>query len=141
MKNSAFKDWIVILEKNDRHVQCKYCKKNLNAKHSILMQHSKSKGHIDASKQLLNQKFLEKDKYVIDNTHKIRVSKAEVRQAIFIATHSTFRTSDHMVDVVKESYCDSKIASDIKLGKVFFIIHYYKVSNERAKLMNISSIL
>lgn len=122
LKEAVFREWIVILDNHDKFVKCKYCQKHLKAKRSILLQHAKSNGHIKAAKPLSNQRLLEKSNYVVNNTHKIEVCKAEVRQAIFIATHSTFRTSDHMVEVIRKSFSDSKIASNVKLGKIIIMV-------------------
>lgn len=43
-------------------------------------------------------------------------SKAELLTALFVTTHVSIRTVDHLSNMQKVSFTDSKIAADVKLG-------------------------
>lgn len=107
------------MNNDESKVKCKFCYRILRAKRSILLQHAKSKSHNDVAKALSRQSFMRKEDYSVSSSHKASVSNVEVRSALFVALHATFRSTDHLTSCMKEAFPDSKIVNDVKIGNYY----------------------
>ena len=109
LKANEFKDWIREVQGDSSKAYCCVCKANLSAKYSDLMQHSKTKKHINASGTPVTNisKFIVQ-KY--DGT-----SRLEGDIALFLACHAAIVNCDHLTDMLKCTVDDSKVTSQLKM--------------------------
>lgn len=92
---------------------CRFCKSELTAKHKDLVAHAKTPKHMKAAEPFLASRqktlnFIEKS----DES-----SQAEAAMALYTCMHSTFNAAEHLVELSRASFTDSKIASQTKMHR------------------------
>lgn len=124
-----FKEWIAPVSDNIYKASCKLCDIKLSCELSTLRRHITSTQHkkaknVKSTVQDLKQYF---SKPTTSNDRK--VATAELKLCAFVAEHCiSFLAMDHLTDLLKECFPDSKIAGEIKLkrSKVKMYRHYQK---------------
>lgn len=113
LKDFRLRKWII--ELNDLQVQCKYCQCILKSKLSILLAHGKTRKHIEASSpfQNNNQKTLEYQPV----SGSCKTKEAELKEALYIAVHTSIRSVEHLVHLQKHVFFESKAAVEMSLGR------------------------
>lgn len=92
----------------------------MDAEVSVLKNHGNGKKHSQilhgaTSKQSTMNSFITQA-VPIDKKHKVRVSIVQIELAAYIVEHNiAFLASDHLSDLMKEIFPDSKIAQDLSM--------------------------
>lgn len=107
-ENEEFKQWINPIANSPTKAFCTYCHVEIAAKVFDLRKHRESKKH-KANKQI--QLFLRLPGGAKNS------QKAEGQLALYISEHSSISNIDHLSDLCKEVFCDSKWAKDIKMHR------------------------
>lgn len=114
--------WALRVPYEEYRVHCRACTKNVNFGSmgmQALKSHSKAMGHIKAMNNLRNQarvtSFFDKDSTTSFKTPSC--TKAEVMWALHVVEqHSSFQSSEHLVELFKRMFPDSKLPSRMCLS-------------------------
>ena len=115
-----FKGWLQAVESDNTKARCKACNVIVTCGKSELEKHATRAKHIKNVKAMQHNRsvvacFSKKSE---ESIHVDKVKTAEIRLATFFAEHNVaFATVDHLIPVLKEAFPDSKIASDVTLGR------------------------
>ena len=111
LKISEFRSWLKEVENDSTKAQCSVCHTKINAKYYDLVNHMRSKKHVEASQSPLPDltKFI---KQWSGGT-----SCLESKLALFLACHSAIMNCDHLTDMLKNTVTDSNIASQLKMHR------------------------
>ena len=108
------------VESDNTKARCKACNVIVTCGKSELEKHASRVKHIKNVKSVQSNRTVvacfskKSDKSI----HIDKVKTAEIRLATFFAEHNVaFSTVDHLVPVLKDVFPDSKIASDVTLGR------------------------
>lgn len=111
--NSEFKGWLAPVQGNDFKAMCRYCQTEFYAKTSDIKKHADTKKHKLKSNIKSAQRTLSVQK-IDDN----RLStKAEASLALFIAEHCSVLTVEHLAELCKKIFSDSKSVKDLQLHR------------------------
>lgn len=91
----------------------RFCKCDLAAKHNDLITHSKSAKHISASEPFSTNR----QKKINFPEKSNDLAKAEISMALFVSAHCAISNSDHMTELCRTAFHDSKIASNVKMHR------------------------
>ena len=122
LKDPEFKDWLA--KDDDNQAYCRCCKKQFkNIGRSKLKTHGETASHKTNLKSAQSVRkldsFLKKPKSNIDN-----VAKAEILLAGYFAEHHVpYAHADHLIDVCKKAFHDSKIAKEMNMKKNQSSVH------------------
>lgn len=122
LKKEEFKTWLMPDKENNYKAYCRFCKVSFTSELTVIKNHKTSEKHslIFASntvKQNSITSFTIKNTPEEQNLQKL-ITKAEVKLAGFIAEHNIpFLASDHLSDLLKNIFTDSKIAKNIKIKR------------------------
>ena len=109
LKVPAFTKWLYEVPTNPSKAHCKFCKCDILAKYSLLTSHCEIKKH-----KLSNPyKSASLENYVVKKNDKI----LEANLAMFICCHSSFNSCDHLVNLCKNSICESKTINKVKMHR------------------------
>lgn len=113
LKDEKFKDWLRKVEGDDTKAMCKYCKCSLGAKLSDLEKHRNTVKHKRAAEPFScdRQRVLPFEKISDDSR------RCEGRLSLFVAEHCALRTVDHLSEVCKSCFSDSKGCKDLKMKR------------------------
>ncbi|KAJ0169456.1 hypothetical protein K1T71_015043 [Dendrolimus kikuchii] len=112
--NEDFKQWIKPIANSPTKAFCTYCHIEIAAKIYDLRKHSESKKHKAKCELITKNKQIQFTSAPggTDNSQ-----KAEGQLVLFIAEHTSISNIDHLTDLCKEFFCDSKWAKDIKMHR------------------------
>ncbi|MED6250372.1 hypothetical protein ATANTOWER_031368 [Ataeniobius toweri] len=112
--------WLRPVAGSDSKAFCRCCNTELVAEVSVLRNHSKSKKHTEKEKNLApTQKSITQCLQRTSEKEKLEttVKTAEVKLAGFLAEHNiAMKATNHLVDVIKDIFSDSKTAQNMSLG-------------------------
>lgn len=111
-KMAVFKEWLQPVANDRTKAYCKYCKCDMAAKLSILKLHILSAKHKNTIEPLKSQKTINFPKVKKD----LNTQKTESSLALFICEHSAIMAVNHLTELCKLRFHDSK-QSDIKLHR------------------------
>lgn len=120
LKMEELKKWLVPVKDDVFKAKCKLCNFTMVAEISNIKKHSKSNKHIEIlSCKEIKQKsiasFITKNTPTkLDNDVKV----AEIKLTAFLSEHNVaFLATDHLTDVLKSCFKDSKIAKNMSLKR------------------------
>lgn len=113
LNDERYKQWLMRLEGCDTKCYCKYCKVELLARLGDIERHSKTKKHVRAAEPFSSSRQRALPFKPIRQESKL----VEGRLALFIAEHCSFLTVDHLCDLCKSCFSDSKGTVDLKLHR------------------------
>lgn len=113
MKDKNFKEWIVELENDNTKVRCRFCKCDIRTKKYDLNQHSKTKKHLETTKNFSASRAL--TTFIKPITTK--TAQAEGAICLFIAAHSSVLSCDHLGELCKNCFKSSEAADSMKLHR------------------------
>ncbi|CAH0400399.1 unnamed protein product [Chilo suppressalis] len=104
-----FKDWLSPVQDDATKAYCKYCKCNIIAKLYCLKQHISTTKHVKSVEPMKSQT-------------KIKFAKIQTRLdtqnlAHFICEHAAILTVDHLSDMCKKTFSDSRSTENMKLHR------------------------
>ncbi|KAK4316440.1 hypothetical protein Pmani_012404 [Petrolisthes manimaculis] len=125
-RNPAFKPWLTGTQ--DQHkAKCLFCNIAMVAELTVIKNHAKGKKHCSHLKVVTDKRattvttFFEKSNKQMDE----RVASAEIKIAGVLAAHNvSFNVMDHLSEVLKDAFNDSKIAQEftLKLTKATAVV-------------------
>lgn len=96
---------------------CRACHTSMTSEISVIKNHSKSAKHLIKVKQTSKTNITEMFKKA-EKPIETQIKNAELKLTGFLTEHNiSFRCADHLTDVLKECFPDSKIANGIKLHR------------------------
>nr|CAH7750005.1 unnamed protein product [Callosobruchus chinensis] len=96
---------------------CRPCNSVMNAEITVIKNHSKSARHIRMVKGIPKVNITDMFKKA-ENPLETRIKKTELKLTGFLTEHNIpFRCADHLTEILKECFTDSKIAKGIKLHR------------------------
>lgn len=106
-------------EKNSGKAKCIICKETFVSDLTVIKNHEKSKKHLKNSACVKDQpKIKTFVKSASDIQLENKISEAEIKLAAFLAEHNiSFLTSDHLTELLKNIFPDSKIAQKMQLKR------------------------
>ncbi|CAH1736168.1 unnamed protein product [Aphis gossypii] len=113
-----FKNWLEPVPDNHLKAYCCYCRLQMVSELTTLKKHMNSMKHINAAKSISGMKT-----GLFSTTTAIRkddeaIKRAELKICGFIAEHNiSFNSMDHLTQVLKDAFPDSKIAQGLHLGR------------------------
>ncbi|KAK4329212.1 hypothetical protein Pmani_000440 [Petrolisthes manimaculis] len=118
-RNPAFKPWLTGTQ--DQHkAKCLFCNITMVAELTVIKNHAKGKKHCSHLKVVTDKRattvttFFEKSNKQMDE----RVASAEIKIAGVLAAHNvSFNVMDHLSEVLKDAFNDSKIAQEFTLKR------------------------
>lgn len=110
---TKFSKWLSRVPGEDTKAHCKSCSCTLNAKLSDLNKHKATAKQKRAEEPFSSQRQKNLSFEKVDNKSR----KSEAQLAMFIAEHCALRVVDHLTDLCKECFSDSKGCKDIKLKR------------------------
>ncbi|KAL4716426.1 hypothetical protein ACJJTC_015854 [Scirpophaga incertulas] len=112
---NEFQTWLKPLPGDDTKAFCTFCKAELLAKLVDLRRHTETKKHKQKMQIISgNQTIQFTPAETISNPNS---RKAEGMLALYISEHSSVSCIDHLTDLVKSAFPDSKITSDLKMHR------------------------
>lgn len=115
LKDPLFKDWLTEVPGESGKAKCKFCKSVFHAKHSDLVQHTKTKKHISSTNISSSSRKL--DEFVMSTKDTQKVGQAEASLALFVACHSSIHIIDDLSELCKSTFNDSQTAAGIKIHR------------------------
>ncbi|CAI6357819.1 unnamed protein product [Macrosiphum euphorbiae] len=92
LTDALFKDWLVKIELDRNKARCRFCKTEVVAKRYDLLQHTKTKKHIEASNGFATSRSVAN----YTKPPSLKTSDAEGTLALFTAVHCSILTCDHL---------------------------------------------
>jgi len=111
LTEKLFKDWLLKIENDSSKTRCRFCKSEINAKRYDLIQHSNSKKHKEASKAFSTSRSITS----FGKVTSIKTSMAEGGLALFIASHCSILSCDHLGELCVKQFSDSEAGKGIKM--------------------------
>ena len=113
LTNDRYKEWLQ-REGDNSKCRCKYCKCVFSAKLSDVEIH-----HNTAKHKASQEPFSAQRRNVIPfpRINSESVKQTEASLALFIASHCAISLSDHLSDLCKSGFCDSKNFKDLMLRR------------------------
>ncbi|XP_047039292.1 uncharacterized protein LOC124644115 [Helicoverpa zea] len=114
--HDEFKSWLKPLPGDDTKAFCTYCKAELLAKLVDLRRHAETKKHKQKMQVISGNQILQfkPDSEKISN---LKSRKAEGMLALYITEHSSVSCIEHLTDLVKLAFPDSKATDDLKMHR------------------------
>ncbi|XP_017464541.1 PREDICTED: uncharacterized protein LOC108357960 isoform X2 [Rhagoletis zephyria] len=111
LADKRLQNWLV---QDGAYVRCKYCNCRLKPKVYGLLKHAKSMKNLAAASPFAsgNQTKLTYKAIVSDET-----CKAELANALYVASHTSIRIIDHLTQLQKNVFQDSLIAKNMQLRR------------------------
>uniref|UniRef100_A0A2S2NTP9 Zinc finger protein n=1 Tax=Schizaphis graminum TaxID=13262 RepID=A0A2S2NTP9_SCHGA len=100
--------------------KCKVCNVQLKCGKSELEKHASSQKHKLNVRSISSSTTLSSfmTNKLNENPHLEAVKKAEIQLAAFFAEHNVaFNVADHLIPLLKDIFCDSKIAKDLEMHR------------------------
>ena len=113
VKEHRFEKWLTRVEGDDSKCYCKFCKVQLAAKLCDLEKHRNTNKHKKASEPF-NSPIQPK---ILFNPVNNETKLAEAKASLFIAEHCSFKVTDHLCDLCKSCFADSKAIRNFKLHR------------------------
>ena len=114
-KNPQLKGWLAPVRNNPYKAYCKICNKDLVAGLSELKKHHSSKKHLDKSKVLVSTRPI--TEMITTDTTSEQIKRAEIKMAAFVVEHHlSFKSMDHLSDLVSDIFPDSTIAKNSQVS-------------------------
>ena len=114
-KSPQLKGWLAPVKNNPYKAYCKICNKDLVAGLSELKKHHSSKKHLDKSKVLISTRPI--TEIITKDTTSEQIKRAEIKMAAFVVVHrSSFKSMDHLSDLVSDIFPDSTIAKNLQVS-------------------------
>ena len=145
-KSEDFEHWIAPVPQDEYKAFCKFCKVPMVAEMSVFKSHNIGKKHsqlmngIKTKRQPLMSCFTTPQVEVEANIKKKeKISVAEIRLAAFFAElNISFLTSDHLIDLLKETFDDSETIQglNMKRTKTTAIIKNVIGASQKEELAN-----
>ncbi|CAK1590602.1 unnamed protein product [Parnassius mnemosyne] len=115
-KSPNYKQWLKPVSGDDTRAMCTFCKKEFLAKISDIQRHYESANHKKQAKP-----FLDNKQTLITSVVQKPVEKtcleAEGALAMYVAEHSSIQAIDHLTELCKNKFSDSKATSEIKMHR------------------------
>lgn len=105
---------------DNTYAKCKVCLVKLKAKYSDLVYHSKSNKHQIAERNIKFSKKIDSmmKTNLAQNREHVDVVLANLRSSLLVAEHNlSFNVVDHITEVSKINFKDSKVANYLQLGR------------------------
>jgi hypothetical protein len=110
-KNKDFKAWIGPSKKGNLFFFCKLCQNDNKGGLSAVKRHSTSEKHVRNLNAVKTSKTI-LESFSQPTALEKQAKEAEIRIAAFIAEHNiAFRSSDHLIELIKNVCPDSKVAA------------------------------
>ena len=121
-KEWAFRGWLQPVKGDPRRAYCSACKRELNAKRSVLTLHAHSNRHNQNVCHLTDPHIINMEQTkgfaAGSNNMQRQVKEAELKLAGFLAEHNlSFQLMDHLSELLSSVCPDSQIAVNINLKK------------------------
>lgn len=102
------KGWLAPVRNNPYKEYCKICQKDLVAGLSELKKHHSSKKHLDKSKVLVSTRPI--TEMITTDTISEQIKRVDIKITAFVVEHLSFKSMDHLSDLVSDIFPDSTIA-------------------------------
>ncbi|KAJ8964622.1 hypothetical protein NQ317_012440 [Molorchus minor] len=114
-----FKGWLTeATGRNSGKAFCRACNTIVTAEITVIKKHSKSAKHVRMVKGIPKTNISDMFKKVENRPLDVQIKYAEIKLTGFLTEHNiSFRCVDHLTDILKECFPDSKIAKNIKLHR------------------------
>lgn len=113
LNDSKYSKWLSKAQGDDTKAYCKLCTCIITAKLSDLEKHRATAKHKRAEEPFSYQRQRTLPFERVDNESR----KSEAQMAMFIAEHCALRVVDHLTDMCKACFSDSKGCKDLKLKR------------------------
>ena len=115
LEDKNFRLWLAPSKKSPLHFHCKFCNDDNKGGKSAVRKHMNTSKHQRAAKSIKNVHSIESHLGKATTLEK-KTKEAEMRIAMFISEHNiSFRTSDHLVQLIKS--IDSDAVSKISCNR------------------------
>lgn len=134
-----FKNWLRPVKENPLKAYCCYCRFEMISELSTVKKHMNSIKHKSALKSITGTKANMFSSIIPTRNNDQAIKRAEIKICGFLAEHNiSFNTMDHLTDVLKEAFPDSKIAEGLHLGrtKSTNIVKHVIGQNHKDELIN-----
>lgn len=112
-----FKPWLKPETGDDTKAMCTYCKKSFSARLADIQRHRDSVSHKKIAKPYLDKKQLSMNTFTQKTDANKPSLEAEGALAMYIAEHTSIQAIDHLTELCKNKFCDSKATTDMKLHR------------------------
>lgn len=110
------KDWIQPVLTDVNSVYCKFCKCVLKAHYNLLIEHAKTKKHINAAEPFSSARQIKIPFKTVSKPIR-ETAVAEAKIALFIVNHCALRSVDHLCQLNKKIFNTAKGVEQIHLGR------------------------
>lgn len=110
-----FRNWLRPVSTDLTKAFCKLCHVEMFAKIADLRRHAESKKHKNKCEAVSKNQKICFDPVPKENFNRSR--KAQGKLALFIAEHSAISTIDHLTDLCKDIFADSKAVIDLNMHR------------------------
>jgi len=134
-----FKNWLRPVKENPLKAYCCYCRFEMISELSTVKKHMNSIKHKSALKSITGTKTNMFSSIIPTRNNDQAIKRAEIKICGFLAEHNIpFNTMDHLTDVLKKAFPDSKIAEGLHLGrtKSTNIVKHVIGQNHKDELIN-----
>lgn len=115
--HNDFKNWLGPSKKGELFFNCKVCDYDNKGGLSAVKKHSKTEKHLKNLNSIKSSKSI-KSMFVKPDILETQAKEGELRVAAYIAEHNiAFRTSDHLIKLIKSVCTDSNIAKKMSCTK------------------------
>ncbi|KAI5643242.1 hypothetical protein NE865_04660 [Phthorimaea operculella] len=112
-----FKNWLKPVSNDQTKAFCSLCHTEMFAKLADLRRHIDTKKHKNKYEAVSKNRQISFDAAPKSSTSSSKCRKAEGKLALFITEHSSISTIDHLTDLCKDIFPDSKAIIDLKLHR------------------------
>lgn len=131
-KDPLFKKWLCPT-KDKTKAMCSYCRTEISARYTDLIRHSNTKKH-KRTFPLSCEVTTIQPKISVTSGEASPVQMAQGRLSLFIAVHSSYMTINHLAEVCKTNFVDSKAAQfNLHRTKCINIINNVLAPSNRSK--------
>lgn len=112
LSENIFKSWLIKLDDITK-ARCRFCKNEIKSKRYDLIQHMKSKKHIEASNAFSTTRSIS----TYGKVTSYKTAEAEAAISLFVAAHCSVLSCDHLGELCHTYFKESEAALNMKLHR------------------------